>query len=62
MSSSITSPTDEINGDNNLNSSCVVYKFQSRPPYEGFILLLFIIIIIVLLLWFLYYKFLRKSS
>lgn len=35
------------------NQTCVVYKFQSRPPYEGFILILVIVVIIVLLLWWL---------
>jgi hypothetical protein len=35
------------------NQSCVVYKFQSRPPYEGFILILVIVVVIVLLLWWL---------
>lgn len=35
------------------DKTCIVYKFQSRPPYEGFILILTIIVIIVLLLWWL---------
>jgi hypothetical protein len=38
-------------------STCVVYKFQSRPPYEGFVLLLLIIIIVILLIYFLIVRF-----
>lgn len=41
----------------NSNHACIVYKFQSRPPYEGFILILFIIVIVILLLWWLNSKF-----
>jgi|UniRef100_A0A6C0DYU3 hypothetical protein len=59
MSSSITSPTDDINND--TQQSCIVYKFQSRPPFEGFILLLIIVVIVVLLLWFLHTRVLRVS-
>jgi hypothetical protein len=32
---------------------CIVYKFQSRPPYEGFVLILIIVIIAIILLWWL---------
>ena len=35
------------------DQACIVYKFQSRPPYEGFVLILIIIIIVILLLWWL---------
>jgi hypothetical protein len=35
------------------DQACVVYKFQSRPPYEGFILILVIVVVIILLLWWL---------
>ena len=35
------------------NHSCVVYKFRSRPPYEGFILILLIVVISILLIWWL---------
>lgn len=52
---SITSDTAVIDHNNNLNSnqSCIVYKFRSRPPYEGFILILLIVVIAVVLLWWL---------
>jgi hypothetical protein len=33
--------------------ACIVYKFQSRPPYEGCVLILIIIIVAILLLWWL---------
>ena len=36
------------------NEPCIVYKFQSRPPYEGFVLILVIMVIITLLIWYLY--------
>ena len=32
---------------------CIVYKFQSRPPYEGFVLILIIVLISILFLWWL---------
>jgi hypothetical protein len=32
---------------------CVVYKFRSRPPYEGFVLILIIVVICILLIWWL---------
>ncbi|VBB18456.1 hypothetical protein YASMINEVIRUS_919 [Yasminevirus sp. GU-2018] len=35
------------------DQACIVYKFRSRPPYEGFILILAIVVITVLLLWWL---------
>lgn len=35
------------------NQACIVYKFQSRPPYEGFILILVIVVISILLIWWL---------
>ncbi len=35
------------------NQSCIVYKFRSRPPYEGFVLILIIVIISILLIWWL---------
>ena len=41
-------PNSNINEQN-----CVVYKFQSRPPYEGFVLILVIVVIVVVLLWWL---------
>ena len=41
------------NSKNSNESACVVYKFQSRPPYEGFILILIIIVVAILLLWWL---------
>lgn len=35
------------------NDSCIIYKFQSRPPYEGFILILLIVLIAILFIWWL---------
>lgn len=35
------------------NQSCIVYKFRSRPPYEGFVLILIIVVISILLIWWL---------
>ena len=35
---------------------CIVYKFQARPPYEGFVLILVIVVIAILLIWWLYSK------
>lgn len=40
----------------NIENDCIVYKFEARPPYEGFILVLVIVVIIVLLIWWLYTK------
>lgn len=37
----------------NNEEPCIVYKFQSRPPYEGFILILIIVLIAILFLWWL---------
>ena len=37
----------------NLDKNCIIYKFQSRPPYEGFILILIIVLIAILFLWWL---------
>ncbi len=39
--------------DRNRDNACVVYKFQSRPPYEGFILILLIVVLAILLIWWL---------
>jgi hypothetical protein len=41
------------NVDKNRDNACIVYKFQSRPPYEGFILILLIVLIAILLIWWL---------
>lgn len=35
------------------DQACIIYKFHSRPPYEGFVLILVIVIIAILLLWWL---------
>lgn len=35
------------------DQSCVVYKFHSRPPYEGFVLILIIVVIAIVLIWWL---------
>ncbi len=40
-------------GKHNQDQACIVYKFQSRPPYEGFVLILVIIVIAILLIWWL---------
>jgi len=40
-------------GKSSSDQACIVYKFQSRPPYEGFVLILVIVVIIVLLIWWL---------
>lgn len=37
----------------NLDQSCIIYKFQSRPPYEGFVLILVIVLISILFIWWL---------
>ena len=44
-------------GSEESTGSCVVYKFRSRPPYEGFILILIIVLITVFFLWWLNSKF-----
>jgi hypothetical protein len=41
------------NGKSSADQACIVYKFQSRPPYEGFILILVIIVLSIILLWWL---------
>jgi len=48
-----TSTVIDHNNKYNTDNSCIVYKFQSRPPYEGFVLTLVIVIVIILLLWWL---------
>lgn len=40
-------------GKGSSDQACIVYKFQSRPPYEGFVLILVIVVIAILLLWWL---------
>lgn len=52
----LTSRSDGTIPDNfkdNDKETCIVYKFHSRPPYEGFILILFIVVVAVILLWWL---------
>jgi hypothetical protein len=49
----VTSTVADYTNKNSSDHACVVYKFQSRPPYEGFVLILVIVIIVVLLLWWL---------
>lgn len=53
-----TTIADHVQEKPECSGGCVVYKFKSRPPYEGFILILIIILITALLLWWLSYKFL----
>ncbi len=43
-----------IDGKIDKNNSCVVYKFRSRPPYEGYILILSIVVIAIILIWWLH--------
>ena len=43
-----------VDGKKDRHESCIVYKFYSRPPYEGFILILIIIVIAILLIWWLH--------
>ncbi len=50
--SSTSTIIDHI-GKGSSDQACIVYKFQSRPPYEGFVLILVIIVIVILLLWWL---------
>jgi hypothetical protein len=40
-------------GKGSSDQACIVYKFQSRPPYEGFVLILVIVVVAILLLWWL---------
>lgn len=35
------------------DQTCIIYKFQSRPPYEGFILILVIAVFMVFVWWWL---------
>jgi hypothetical protein len=41
--------------DINQNNSCIVYKFRSRPPYEGFVFVLIILVILILLIYWLFF-------
>lgn len=52
-----TTVLDHSQDSPEVSGSCVVYKFRSRPPYEGFILILVIILITALFLWWLNSKF-----
>ncbi len=42
-----------IDGKIDKNNSCTVYKFRSRPPYEGYVLILSIVVIAIILIWWL---------
>lgn len=44
---------DHPGSNSSPNHSCIVYKFRSRPPYEGFVLILIIVVISILLIWWL---------
>lgn len=48
-----TSTVADHTSRHNSDQTCVVYKFQSRPPYEGFILILIIVVIAIVLIWWL---------
>jgi hypothetical protein len=52
-----TTIVDHVQERPEHSNHCVVYKFRSRPPYEGFILILVIVLITALLIWWLNSKF-----
>jgi hypothetical protein len=52
-----TTIIDHIQDRPEHSNQCVVYKFRSRPPYEGFILILVIVLLTALLIWWLNSKF-----
>lgn len=54
---SLTTIVDHVQDRDDGSSSCVVYKFRSRPPYEGFVLILLIVLIAILFLWWLNSRF-----
>ena len=49
MQSDLYTSMDNKYNDKNSNK-CIVYKFRSRPPYEGFILLLIIVLITIIII------------
>lgn len=57
-----TSTIIDHNSRNNNDQTCIVYKFQSRPPYEGFVLILIIVVVAILLLWWLNSKLKASES
>lgn len=52
-----TTIIDHVQDRPEHSNQCVVYKFRSRPPYEGFILILIIVILTALFIWWLNSKF-----
>lgn len=52
-----TTIIDHVQDRPEHSNQCVVYKFRSRPPYEGFILILIIVLLTALLIWWLNSKF-----
>lgn len=48
-----SSTVADHSGRSSSDQACIVYKFQSRPPYEGFVLILIVVVVVVLLLWWL---------
>lgn len=54
-----TIPDHSVKGS---DQTCIVYKFQSRPPYEGFVLILVIVVVIILLIWWLNSKLQASES
>lgn len=52
-----TTIIDHVQDRPESSNHCVVYKFRSRPPYEGFILILVIVLLTALLIWWLNSKF-----
>lgn len=57
-----TSTIADHNSRDNNEQVCVVYKFTSRPPYEGFVLILIIVVVIIVLLWWLNTKLKNPSK
>lgn len=48
-----TSTIADHSNKSSSDQACIVYKFQSRPPYEGFVLILVLVVIIILFIWWL---------
>lgn len=55
VTTTIVDHVQDRNSD--TSNTCVVYKFRSRPPYEGFVLILIIVLLTALLIWWLNSKF-----
>jgi hypothetical protein len=53
LDDSNTSTIADYSGKSSSDQAPIVYKFQSRPPYEGFLLILVIVVVAILLIWWL---------